>query len=91
MDSVSPKKSKKPEDYEIKQWADHIHQAEMVKSDPEKMKHVMPHLKKMMKAHAGIKGVISSMGELRKKASSKREELAGYSDDEDMMEDKKEE
>lgn len=35
MDSVSPKKSKKPEDYEIKQWADHIHQAEMVKSDPE--------------------------------------------------------
>lgn len=50
---------KKPDEYEIKNWAEKILEAEEIKNDPEKMKLVAPYLEKKAKA-------INSVADLRK-------------------------
>jgi hypothetical protein len=58
------KPAKEPEgpmDHEVDHWAKTLMDAEDIKNDPEKMKHVQPHLEK--KANA-----IRSIADLKKKA-----------------------
>lgn len=63
------KKEASPDKWEIDCWVRTLTEAEEIKADAEKMKHVLPRLKKQVK-------VIESLEELRKKAS----EMAGESE-----------
>lgn len=59
------KKSKAPDKWEIQSWANTLMEAEEIKADPEKMKHVKPYLKKKVAA-------IRSLEDLREVADGKK-------------------
>lgn len=61
---VDPKKSKGPEKWEIENWARTLMDAEEIKADASKMKHVQPLLAGKVKAIEGIR----SLADLRAKA-----------------------
>lgn len=62
------KKSKKPEDYEVENWADTLMKAEDIKGDPEKMGHVQRHLAKKQKAIRSIADLRQAAKDLKDKA-----------------------
>jgi hypothetical protein len=62
------KKSKKPDEWQIKDWCRTICEAEEIKADAEKMKYVKPELEKKI---AGMKKAVSSLSDLRTIAKSK--------------------
>jgi len=75
MPVMEKSKGKGPDKWEIDSWKKTIIEAEEIKADPEKMKHVMPLLQKTVKA-------IKNIEDLRSVAKEKMSQ----DDSEDMME-----
>jgi transcription initiation factor IIE alpha subunit len=66
-ETISPKKdSKSPDKWEIEQWARTVTEGETIKSDPAKMKHVAPLIKKQQEALAKVS---ISLDEMRAKGA----------------------
>lgn len=76
------KELKADDKWEIESWARTVQEAEEIKADPEKMKKVMPLLKKKM---AGMKMTLEMIKEKAANMPMEDEES-----EEDMKEDKKE-
>lgn len=56
---ASPKKNSKPDEWEIRNWADKIVEAHEIMCDPDKMKLVKKYLKTKKKAMRSIDDLIS--------------------------------
>lgn len=69
--TVENKKSKKPDEWEIKSWVSDITRANEILNDPEKMKYVKPELKKQKRNIRSIDDLIELRNE---KFTSKDEE-----------------